>query len=128
MESLTVKRFIPRSLASPGSRGRQPAVSPTVGQNPPAGAPKPKLLDQVRQAIRARHYSLRTEEAYVAWIKRFIFFHGKRHPMEMGGAGGEPVFDRLGGEQKGERLDAKSGAECAVVSLSAGAGQTSSQT
>jgi integron integrase len=38
----------------------------------------------VRQAIRAQHYSLRTEQAYVAWIKRFIFFHGVRHPAEMG--------------------------------------------
>jgi integron integrase len=45
---------------------------------------KPKLLDQVREAIRMRHYSLRTEEAYVSWIKRFILFHGKRHPLEMG--------------------------------------------
>ena len=46
--------------------------------------PKPKLLDQVRQAIRKRHYSDRTEKAYVHWIKRFIFFHNKRHPIEMG--------------------------------------------
>lgn len=45
---------------------------------------KPKLLDQVRDAIRTRHYSLRTEKAYVQWIKRFIFFHQKRHPAEMG--------------------------------------------
>jgi integron integrase len=45
--------------------------------------PKPKLLDQVRQAIRARHYSPKTEESYIHWIKRFIFFHGKRHPAEM---------------------------------------------
>lgn len=45
---------------------------------------KPKLLDQVRGEIRARHYSHRTEEAYVGWVKRFIFFHGKRHPAEMG--------------------------------------------
>jgi repressor LexA len=74
----------------------QPGVS---GQSPPASSPwfqraarvthaseerKPKLLDQVREAIRARHYSLRTEEAYVSWIKRFILFHGKRHPLEMG--------------------------------------------
>ena len=50
----------------------------------PLGPPKPKLLDRVRLAIRARHYSPRTEEAYVAWIKRYIFFHGKRHPAEMG--------------------------------------------
>ena len=47
------------------------------------GAPKPKLLDQVRQAIRALHYSKRTEKTYVDWIKRFILFHGKRHPAEM---------------------------------------------
>src|SRR5690242_8371747 len=46
---------------------------------------KPKLLDQVRQAIRVRHYSLRTEDTYIHWIKRFIFFHNKRHPREMGG-------------------------------------------
>lgn len=47
---------------------------------------QPRLLDRVRGAIRARHYSLRTEKAYVGWIKRFIFFHGKRHPDEMGTA------------------------------------------
>jgi integrase len=43
-----------------------------------------KLLDQVRQAIRMRHYSRRTEEAYVVWIRRYIVFHGKRHPTELG--------------------------------------------
>ena len=45
---------------------------------------QPKLLDQVRLAIRTKHYSIRTEEVYVQWIKRFIFFHNKRHPAEMG--------------------------------------------
>jgi integron integrase len=44
---------------------------------------KPKLLDQVRQLMRLRHYSLRTEEAYVGWIRRYILFHGKRHPGEL---------------------------------------------
>jgi integron integrase len=44
---------------------------------------KPKLLDQVRQLMRLRHYSLRTEEAYVGWIRRYILFHGKRHPREL---------------------------------------------
>jgi len=44
---------------------------------------KPKLLDQVRQLMRLRHYSLRTEEAYVGWIRRYILFHGKRHPCEL---------------------------------------------
>ncbi len=48
---------------------------------PPA---KPKLLEQVRTILRTRHYSLRTEEAYLGWIRRFILFHGKRHPQEMG--------------------------------------------
>ncbi len=50
----------------------------------PATYPKPRLLDRVRDAIRARHFSRRTEEAYVAWIKRYIFFHDKRHPAQMG--------------------------------------------
>ena len=45
---------------------------------------KPKLLDQVRAKIRLKHYSIRTEQAYVDWIKRYIFFHDKRHPLEMG--------------------------------------------
>ncbi len=45
----------------------------------------PKLLDMVRARIRVKHYSLRTEDAYLHWIRRFIFFHGKRHPREMGG-------------------------------------------
>src|SRR5262245_22737793 len=51
--------------------------------SPPASPPKSKLLDQVRQAIRTRHYSYRTEKAYVHWIKRFIYFHNKRHPLEL---------------------------------------------
>jgi integron integrase len=42
------------------------------------------LLDRVRETLRARHYSIRTEDAYVQWIKRFVLFHGKRHPLEMG--------------------------------------------
>ena len=44
---------------------------------------KPKLLDQVRDVIRRKHFSIRTEQTYVDWIKRYIFFHGKRHPNEM---------------------------------------------
>jgi len=47
-------------------------------------ASPPRLLDRVRAALRARHCSPRTEKAYVAWIRRFILFHGKRHPAEMG--------------------------------------------
>ncbi len=44
---------------------------------------KPKLLDQVRDLLRVKHYSMSTEKTYIHWIKRFILFHGKRHPLEM---------------------------------------------
>ncbi len=56
-------------------------MSGSVGRMPRAG--KPKLLDQVRDVIRRKHYSIRTEQAYIDWIKRFIIYHGKRHPREM---------------------------------------------
>ncbi len=46
----------------------------------------PKLLDQLRDAIRTRHYSIRTEEAYIDWVRRYILFHDKRHPRELGAA------------------------------------------
>ncbi len=47
---------------------------------------KPKLLDQVRDHVRLRNYSFRTEKSYVSWVKRFILFHNKQHPNEMGKA------------------------------------------
>src|SRR6266571_2010059 len=47
-------------------------------------ASSPKLLDRVRWHLRVKHYSIRTEQAYVDWIRRFILFHRKRHPNEMG--------------------------------------------
>jgi hypothetical protein len=55
-----------------------------IHETGPIDPPKPRLLDRVRSALRARHGSRRTKEAYVAWIRRYIFFHGKRHPAEMG--------------------------------------------
>jgi integron integrase len=67
-----------------GTRIATESGRPTAQSSLSAGTLKPKLLDRVRQAIRARHLSRNTEQAYVAWIKRFIFFHGKRHPAEMG--------------------------------------------
>lgn len=51
-----------------------------------SGSSPPRLLDRVRAEVRVRHYSLRTEQAYVDWIRRFILFHGKRHPDAMGEA------------------------------------------
>jgi integron integrase len=59
-------------------------LSSTTGVQTFPATQKPKLLEQVRHAIRMRHYSPKTEESYVHWIKRFIFFHHKRHPAEMG--------------------------------------------
>jgi site-specific recombinase XerD len=56
-------------------------MAPTI---PPGSSPgKPKLLDQVRDVIRRKHYSFRTEQIYSDWIRRFILFHRKRHPIEM---------------------------------------------
>ncbi|MEP6998810.1 MAG: integron integrase [Betaproteobacteria bacterium] len=57
-----------------------------VGTEDLVTPPPPRLLDQVRDRIRFRHYSIRTEQAYLDWIKRFIRFHGKRHPSTMGAA------------------------------------------
>lgn len=56
---------------------------------------KPKLLDQVRQQIRLRNYSIRTERVYAEWIKRFIRFHAYRHPAEMGAAEIEAYLSHL---------------------------------
>src|SRR5437016_12450100 len=65
-------------------RWRQRCGCPTALIAP--SAPPPRLLDRVRGAVRLRHLSCRTEKAYVGWIRRFILFHAKRHPIEMGPA------------------------------------------
>ncbi|OQA19254.1 MAG: Tyrosine recombinase XerD [Chloroflexi bacterium ADurb.Bin360] len=65
-----------------------------TGSAPPK-APEKKLLDVVRDTLRLKHYSIRTEEAYVNWIRRFILFHGKRHPKDMGGAEIEAFLTHL---------------------------------
>ena len=61
-----------------------PQPVPADRTPPPVSPPAPRLLDQVRREIRVRHYSLRTEATYVAWVRRYIRFHGKRHPRELG--------------------------------------------
>jgi len=77
--------IVNRSPRQPPSTERQSSVLAFLpGPAPPATPGKPRRLEQVRDAIRTRHYSYRTEEAYVSWIRRFILFHGKRHPAEMG--------------------------------------------
>jgi integron integrase len=60
----------------------------------------PKLLDQVRGKIRLKHYSIRTEQAYADWIKRFILFFGKRHPRDLGAADVEKFLTHLAVEGK----------------------------
>jgi len=77
--------------------GRQPAPVPfsvvtksndslRLAENPPSssGTPPPKFLDRVRWHLRVKRYSIRTEQAYIDWIRRFILFHNKRHPEQMG--------------------------------------------
>ena len=67
----------------------------TPQPTPPDQAKAPKLLDQVRDKIRLKHYSIRTEQAYVDWIKRFVLFHHKRHPAEMGAVEVEAFLTHL---------------------------------
>jgi Phage integrase, N-terminal SAM-like domain len=57
--------------------------------------PPKKLLDQVRDLLRIKHYSYRTKRPYVAWIRRYILFHDKRHPNEMGISGIEAFLSYL---------------------------------
>src|SRR5690606_11958791 len=61
----------------------------------PEAEEKPKLMKRLHIALRTRHYSRRTEKAYAAWIRRFILFHGKRHPAEMGAAELESFLSSL---------------------------------
>ena len=81
-------------------------------------AARPKLLDQVREAIRTRHYSYRTEEAYVGWVKRFIPFHGKRHPAEMGAAEVSAFLLIVSHPRARERLHPEPSVKWAALSLS----------
>ncbi len=65
--------------------GVNPSKAPVARPGADVRTPPPRLLDQLRHTIRVRHYSIRTEDAYVDWARRFIVFHGKRHPSELGG-------------------------------------------
>lgn len=59
------------------------------------GSPAPRLMDEVRRVLRLKHYAMRTETVYVAWIRRFILTNGKRHPRDMGGAEVEGFLSQL---------------------------------
>ena len=69
----------------PPSSAQPPKETITSAALFPAGGARPqKLLDRVRWHLRVKHYSIRTEQAYTDWIRRYILFHRKRHPGEMG--------------------------------------------
>ncbi len=71
----------PISCRATSCDSRQRAAS-FVGEIGPAQPPTPRLLERVRAAVRLRHDSRRTEEAYAAWVRRYVLSHGKRHPAE----------------------------------------------
>lgn len=70
-------------------------MPPNIKAASDAPARRPRLLESVRRRLRLKHYSMRTEEAYVGWIRRFILFHNKRHPKEMGAAEVEGFLTHL---------------------------------
>ena len=77
--------------------GREKGSRPREGYIP---NPKLKLLEQVSEVMRFKHYAIRTETTYREWIKRFILFHGKRHPREMGAAEVERFLSDLAVRRK----------------------------
>jgi integron integrase len=79
-----------------------PGARFAVHEPPPAAGPsrEPRLLEQVRNAIRAHHYSRRTEESYVTWARRFILFHHKKHPMTLGKSEVEQFLTHLAVKKK----------------------------
>jgi len=69
-----------------GSIGERaaPVFAPAGDMLGAAETAAPRLLEVVRERIRYRHFSYRTEQAYAGWVRRYIGFHGRRHPREMG--------------------------------------------
>ena len=75
------------------------ATAPAVKNDTPAVSPQsPRLLDRMRAALRVKHYSPATERTYIGWVKRFIYFHHKRHPADMGAAEVEAFLSALATE------------------------------
>lgn len=72
----------------------------TSTPEPGTPAARPRLLDEVRACLRYKHYSRRTEEAYIHWIRRYILFHGKRHPRDMGAGELEAFLTNLAVERQ----------------------------
>ncbi len=68
--------------------------------DPNTSSRPPKLLDRVRRAVRARHYSRRTEKAYVSWVRRYVVHHGRRHPEELGATDVNDFLAHLATEER----------------------------
>jgi hypothetical protein len=94
-------------------------------KNTLAEAPKPKLLDEVRARIRQLNYSIRIEDTYVDWERRFVLFHTKRHPRDMGATEIEAFLTHLAVVGEGVGFHAEPGQECVAVFLPRGAGNRS---
>lgn len=77
---------------------------------------KPKLIEEVKNYLRLKHYSIRTEEAYVNWIKRFVIYHNKRHPIEMGDKEIREYLTKLAVEDK-VAASTQNQALCAIIFL-----------
>jgi integrase-like protein len=86
-----------RLTLRPASSGAEVTTCPAAV--PGSAQHKPKLIDRVRDALRLRHRSPKTEKAYVAWNYRFIVFNGKRHPSEMAAAEIERFLSSLAAER-----------------------------
>jgi integrase len=76
-----------------------PRESATVALPPPAAGAAPRLVDVVRERIRYRHYSYRTEQPYVEWVRRFVRFHDRRHPRDMGAPEIEAFLNHLANDR-----------------------------
>ena len=96
-------------MESPSRSGATPAAVP-------ASARAPRLLDQVRERIRVKHYSIRTEEAYVDWARRFIIWHERKHPRHMGAAEVEAFLSWLATE-RGVAASTQNQAKAALLFL-----------
>ncbi|MGN2393204.1 site-specific integrase [Pelomicrobium sp. G1] len=89
----------------------------------PAAVPPPVLgAPGLRGAIRRLHFSRRTEEAYIHWCKRFIYFHGKRHPSELGGAEVTAFLNHLAVQRRVSAPTQNQALSALLFPLSRGAG------
>jgi Phage integrase, N-terminal SAM-like domain len=103
----------PGSLVRAGMRLANTARMQPSDSSHAAGPKTPKLLDRLRTAIRLRHFSRKTEEAYVGWVRRFILFHRKRHPADMGEVDVTAFLTYLA-EERGVSASTQNQALCAL--------------